>query len=87
MAVWPGSGAHVNYIRRDVRWEDFEYTYHNSQGNRFGYFGNGWTSRDIAAKDGGDLAKEVDFTYYLKQEASIGDGVDLRGYHEAWWEV
>ncbi|OJJ00880.1 hypothetical protein ASPVEDRAFT_127510 [Aspergillus versicolor CBS 583.65] len=87
VAVWPGSGAHVNYIRRDVRWEDFEYTYHNSQGNRFGYFGNGWTSRDVAAKDGGDPAKEVDFTYYLKQEATTGDGVDLRGYHEAWWEV
>lgn len=87
VAVWPGSGAHVNYIRRDVRWEGFEYTYHNSQGNRFGYFGNGWTSRDVAAKDGGEIQTEVGFTDYLKLEASTGEGVDLRGYHEAWWEV
>ncbi|KAL4930354.1 uncharacterized protein BDV17DRAFT_280890 [Aspergillus undulatus] len=41
VAVWPGSGAYVNYIRRDFRWEDFEYTYHNSQRDRFAYFGNG----------------------------------------------
>ncbi|KAL4945618.1 hypothetical protein BDV06DRAFT_209354 [Aspergillus oleicola] len=85
VAVWPGSGAHVNYIRRDVRWEDFEYTYHNKQGNRFGYFGNGWTTRDVAAKEG--RSEEVDFTDYLKEEASNKDGVDLREYHEAWWEI
>ncbi|KAL3470479.1 hypothetical protein BJX99DRAFT_267395 [Aspergillus californicus] len=84
VAVWPGSGAHVNYIRREVRWEDFEYTYHNPQGNRFGYFGNGWTSRDVAAKEG--RGEEVDFTGYLREEASDGT-VDLRGYHEPWWEV
>ncbi|KAL4969803.1 flavin-containing monooxygenase [Aspergillus stella-maris] len=85
VAVWPGSGAHVNYVRRDVRWEDFEYTYHNLQGNRFGYLGNGWTTRDVAAKEG--RSDEVDFTEYLKEEAGDGIGVDLRGYHEAWWEV
>ncbi|KAL3465250.1 hypothetical protein BJX64DRAFT_297621 [Aspergillus heterothallicus] len=89
VAVWPGSGAHVNYIRREVRWEDFEYSYRNKQGNRFGYFGNGWTKRDVRAKvDGAETAaREEDFTYYLKHEAARGQEVDLRGYHEAWWEV
>ncbi|KAL4786506.1 hypothetical protein BJX76DRAFT_355053 [Aspergillus varians] len=87
VAVWPGSGAHVNYIRREVRWEDFEYTYHNRQGNRFGYFGNGWARRDIIAKESPEAAEDIDFTYYLKPEASNGEELDLRGYHEAWWEV
>ncbi|KAL2839123.1 hypothetical protein BJY01DRAFT_257842 [Aspergillus pseudoustus] len=89
VAVWPGSGAHVSYIRREVRWEDFEYTYHNAQGNRFGYFGNGWARRDVAAKvKGGDKAgQEEDFTAYLRAEAAAGEDVDLRGYHERWWEV
>jgi hypothetical protein len=73
-------------VRKEVRWEDFEYTYHNSQGNRFGYFGNGWTERDVRAKEGG-MEGVVDFAYYLKAEASERDGVDLRGYHEDWWEV
>ncbi|KAL2820913.1 hypothetical protein BDW59DRAFT_174364 [Aspergillus cavernicola] len=86
VAVWPGSGAHVNYIRQEVRWEDYEYTYHNSQANRFGYFGNGWTKRDIAAKESVTAADDIDFTYYLKDEAHR-EGVDLRGYHEAWWEA
>lgn len=86
IAVWPGSGAHVNYIRRNVRWEDFEYTYHNKQGNRFGYFGNGWTSKDIKAKEDPNQ-EDLGFTSYLKVEAGTEEGVDLRGYHEAWWEV
>ncbi|KAL4882479.1 hypothetical protein BJY04DRAFT_227120 [Aspergillus karnatakaensis] len=87
VAVWPGSGAHVHYIRKEVRWEDFEYTHHNPQGNRFGYFGNGWTRRDVEAKGTGDRVGEIDFAYYLKQEATEEGGVDLRGYHEQWWEA
>ncbi|KAF9894843.1 hypothetical protein FE257_004464 [Aspergillus nanangensis] len=88
VAVWPGSGSHVNHVRREVRWEDFEYTYHNRQNNRFGYFGNGWTARDVASRDYGDQAQDLsDFTPYLKVEARIEGGVDLRGYHEAWYEV
>ncbi|KAL4865333.1 hypothetical protein BDV12DRAFT_211106 [Aspergillus spectabilis] len=72
VAVWPGSGAHVHYIRKE--------------GNRFGYFGNGWTGRDVRAKEEG-VEGGVDFAYYLKTEASGEMGVDLRGYHEDWWEV
>lgn len=88
VALWPGSGSHVNYVRRDIRWEDFDYTYHNRQGNRFAYFGNGSTVRDIRASQSEDFVKDgIDFTTYLKLEAAIDHGVDLRGYHEAWWEV
>uniref|UniRef100_UPI001FAA85A5 hypothetical protein n=1 Tax=Vibrio cincinnatiensis TaxID=675 RepID=UPI001FAA85A5 len=83
----PGSGKHVDYVRRDVRWEDWEYTYHNKQGNRFGYFGNGWARKDILARDGGEKAGEEDYTPYLKIEAGNGQGPDLRAYHESWWEV
>ena len=92
-AIWPGSGSHANFIRRDVRWEDFEYTYLTAQKNRFAYFGNGCTTNDLRAdrqstddNDDGDRV-ESDFTSYLKVEASTAAGVDLRAYHEAWWEV
>lgn len=88
VALWPGSGSHVNYVRRDVRWEDFDYTYHNRQGNRFAYLGNGRTINDIKASQSEDLVKDgIDFTPYLKVEAASVQGVDLRAYHEAWWEV
>ncbi|KAL4738276.1 hypothetical protein BDV11DRAFT_206119 [Aspergillus similis] len=76
VAVWPGSGKH-----------DWEYTYHNKQGNRFGYFGNGWARKVILARDGGEKAGEEDYTPYLKLEAVNGQGPDLRAYHEGWWEV
>ncbi|RAL12994.1 uncharacterized protein BO97DRAFT_405210 [Aspergillus homomorphus CBS 101889] len=44
-ALFPGSATHLNYLRRDPRWEDWEYTYTNPSGNRFAYFGNKWTTR------------------------------------------
>lgn len=82
--IWPGSGTHLNIVRREVRWEDYEYTYKNRQGNRFAYFGNGWSVKDkIAAEKGEDA---VDFSPYLKKEAVEGT-LDLKGLHEDWWEV
>jgi hypothetical protein len=61
--VWPGSAAHVTIIRRDPRWEDYEYEYLSDSGNRFArYFGNGWTKREQDPK--------ADITSYLK--AAIG---------------
>ncbi|KAF2014038.1 FAD/NAD(P)-binding domain-containing protein [Aaosphaeria arxii CBS 175.79] len=80
--LWPGSASHVNLIRRNPRWEDFEYTYLNRQGNRFGWFGNGWTTKDVLAAEGG--TDNVDLTPWLQADA-LGKGVDLRGYHEEWW--
>lgn len=80
--IWPGSAAHVNAVRRDPRWEDWEYTYHNKQGNRFAWLGNGWTKKDVAAASGD--AGDLDLTPWLKEEAFEGH-VDLRDYHEQWW--
>jgi cation diffusion facilitator CzcD-associated flavoprotein CzcO len=73
--IWPGSAAHVTIVRREPRWEDYEYEYLSSSGNRFAwYFGNGWTKREQ------DL--EADITSYLQVPSSI----DLRQYHESWWK-
>ncbi|KAI9836072.1 MAG: hypothetical protein M1819_001686 [Sarea resinae] len=73
--LWPGSASHVNYVRRDPRWEDYEYTYKTPSGNRFAYFGNGWTRKE--------LEEDADLTPYLK----LPEQIDLRSYHEDWFEV
>lgn len=73
---WPGSAAHLNHVRREPRWEDFEYKYAGANPrNRFGYFGNGWTKKE--------LVEGADLTGYLKKEGDI----DLRIYHETWFDV
>lgn len=72
--VWPGSAAHLTIVRRDPRWEDWEYEYLAEGGNRFlWYFGNGWTRKE---KD-----PESDMTPYLR----LPGEVDLRDIHESWW--
>lgn len=80
--IWPGSGTHAVLSRRDPRWEDFEYTYRNEQGNRFAWLGNGWTVKDVRAAEG---EEDLDFTPYLKTESVMGE-VDLRRVHEEWFE-
>lgn len=71
---WPGSGSHVNHVRRNPRWEDFEYTYDRPE-NRFAYFGNGTTKKEYDA--GSDL------TSYLRLDSAN----DLRDLHERWWDL
>ncbi|KAL5334155.1 hypothetical protein BJX70DRAFT_402858 [Aspergillus crustosus] len=73
--LFPGSAATLNYIRRDPRWEDFEFEYVNPSGNRFGWFGNGWTSRE--------LSEGVDLTPHLQRPEDI----DLKTYLETWVDV
>lgn len=73
--LFPGSAAHANYIRRDPRWEDWEYTYVNPSGNRFAYFGNGWTSRE--------LEPNANLTPHLR----LPQEVDLKSWMEGWWDV
>ncbi|KAL4733923.1 hypothetical protein BDV11DRAFT_213295 [Aspergillus similis] len=73
--LFPASAASLNYIRRDPRWEDFEYEYTNPSGNRFAWIGNGWTSREMAEAD--------DLTPHLKKPQDI----DLRTYLETWVDV
>jgi hypothetical protein len=76
--LWPGSAAHVTMVRRDPRWEDYEYTYlGDGEGkNRFRWqFGNGWTKKEQDPKS--------DMTSYLEP---FEREVDLRSLHEGWWE-
>ncbi|KAA8641282.1 uncharacterized protein ATNIH1004_002022 [Aspergillus tanneri] len=69
------TAAHLNYLRRDPRWEDWEYTYTNPSGNRFAYFGNGWTTRETM--------QNADLTPHVLRPEEI----DLRSYMEGWWDV
>jgi cation diffusion facilitator CzcD-associated flavoprotein CzcO len=73
---WPGSASHANLVRRDPRWEDWEWKLKHESGNRFAWLGNGWTAAETQ-KDG-----EADLTPYLKLPRDI----DLRSYHEEWFE-
>ena len=71
---WPGSATHLNFVRRDPRWEDWEWEVKNPSKNRFAYFGNGWSVNEANG--------EGDLTPYLKRP----DQIDLRSYHEEWFE-
>ncbi|PVH93709.1 FAD/NAD(P)-binding domain-containing protein [Periconia macrospinosa] len=73
--LWPGSAAHQTFVRRDPRWEDWEYERANRV-NRFAYFGNGYTR--------GEIDESSDLTSYLKAPGKEGDFRDL---HESWWDV
>ncbi|KAL2867367.1 flavin-containing monooxygenase [Aspergillus lucknowensis] len=73
--LFPASAAALNYLRRDPRWEDWEYTYTNASGNRFAFLGNGWTRRE--GEEGADL------TPHLRRP----DEIDLRTYLETWADV
>jgi cation diffusion facilitator CzcD-associated flavoprotein CzcO len=84
--IWPGSGTHVNIVRRNVRFEDFEYTYLNESGNRFAWFGNGFSLKDWKVANGEEEPETVGFTNYLKKESVTGE-VDLRAYHELWYDL
>lgn len=75
--LFPGSASAANYIRRDPRWEDYEYTLVNPSGNRFAYWGNGWTIREQNQDPGTDLTPHL----YLPED------VDLRKLNEGWWDV
>ncbi|KAL2814123.1 hypothetical protein BJX63DRAFT_431525 [Aspergillus granulosus] len=76
--LFPASAAALNYLRRDPRWEDWEYEYTNPSGNRFGFIGNGWTGRETRGEEHG-----VDLTPHLKRP----DEIDLRTYLETWADV
>ncbi|KAI4713964.1 hypothetical protein J4E89_001413 [Alternaria sp. Ai002NY15] len=73
--LWPGSAAHFTIARREPRWEDWEYE-REHKGNRFAYFGNGYTEAE--------LDESTDLTSYLK---APGQEVDLRDLHERWWDA
>ncbi|KAK8081185.1 hypothetical protein PG997_009003 [Apiospora hydei] len=69
--LWPGSGAHVETVLREPRWEDWEYTYLNRGGNRLmWYFGNGRTRKEEDPQS--------DMTRYVRDPSEI----DLRTLHD-----
>lgn len=75
--LWPGSSLHVTTIRREPRWEDWDYEYlEEGQGNRFlWYFGKGCgRSEQIEGSD---------ITTYL----DVPEKIDLRDLHEPWYRV
>ncbi|KAH7368214.1 4-hydroxyacetophenone monooxygenase [Plectosphaerella cucumerina] len=74
--LWPGSASLVTILKRNPRWEDWEYEYlPEAGGNPFlWYFGRGCTRKE--------LDPESDVTPYLKR-----DPVDLRDVHESWYSV
>lgn len=87
LANWPGSGLHANIVRKDPRWEDWQYTYRTPSGNRFAYLGNGWTQKDILVNQGVSIeAGGLDLTPYLDVASVTGD-LDLRSYHENSYDV
>ncbi|KAM0544679.1 hypothetical protein ACHAPJ_011740 [Fusarium lateritium] len=71
--AWPGSASHLTFIRRNPRWEDFEYEYVSGSGNRFAFYGNGRTLREADPN--------FDMTSYLKRDPAQ---IDLRDIHESW---
>lgn len=73
--IWPGSAAHLTIVRRDPRWEDWEYERENKV-NRFAYFGNGYTQAETE--------EDSDLTSYLR---APGQEVDLKDVHESWWDT
>ncbi|KAL1896069.1 hypothetical protein Sste5346_004808 [Sporothrix stenoceras] len=74
--LWPGSMAHLAFIRRAPRWEDYEYKYlgdndETGESNRFAwYFGNGWTKKETDP--------EADLVSYLH----IPGTVPLKDLHD-----
>lgn len=69
-AIWPGSRLHYFEVMRDVRWEDFEIVY---QGNRFSYWGNGYTQTEL---EGDNVVWYFDM---LRKELAEGE--------KAFWNV
>lgn len=75
---WPGSALHANLVRREPRWEDWQWKSRSESTNRFSWLGNGWTKKEMRGVGKGD----EDWTPYLK----VPGEVDLRSLHEEWFE-
>jgi cation diffusion facilitator CzcD-associated flavoprotein CzcO len=59
VAMWPGSRLHFFDALKEPRYEDYEIEY--IHGNRFGYFGNGFSAREFNGSD---------MTYYMGSDES-----------------
>lgn len=59
IGLWLGGTLHAIEVLRSPRWEDFEYVYDDTNANRLGWAGNGWTELQLS---GGDIS------YYIEPE-------------------
>ncbi|EXJ79546.1 hypothetical protein A1O3_07825 [Capronia epimyces CBS 606.96] len=75
--AWPGTYHHRAAALRDPRWEDFVFQRRpGASRNRFEYFGDGSTIREVTVRDDKDL------TRYLRE----ADKYDIATVHELWNE-
>jgi hypothetical protein len=61
IALHPGSRIHFFHMLETFRGEDWEYVYDAPSQNRFGYLGNGFSTKE--------LDPEFDSTWYLDEAA------------------
>ncbi|CRL25515.1 Flavin-containing monooxygenase-like [Penicillium camemberti] len=74
-ALWPGSSLHALEALKKVRWED--YNIRSYDGNDFGWFGNGWVSKEQQHQvDSAALIGYLDRTEFV-------DDVDTKGPYDA----
>lgn len=64
VALHPGSRIHFFHMLERFRGEDWEYEWDNARGNRFGYLGNGFSTREVGDEKG-------DLAWYLDEPATI----------------
>jgi len=53
------------------RWEDFDYTYLNS--NSFGWFGNGWTQNELQKDINVDYLNEENIDFPIPQQVVLNE--------------
>ncbi len=53
------------------RWEDYEYSYVNS--NPFGWFGNGWTQNELDKRINVDYLNDENIDFPLSEKAVLND--------------
>ena len=72
-AIWPGSRLHYFEVMKEPRYEDFDIVY---EGNRFSYWGNGYTETELQ-----DDGKENVVWYFDMLERELAKGAG------AFWDV
>jgi hypothetical protein len=72
-----GSSLHAMEVFSHPRWEDFDYTYVNS--NPFGWFGNGWTENEVNKKVDVDYLNDENIDFPLAEKVVVnGNGHSVK---------
>lgn len=64
-----GSSLHAMETLSHPRWEDYDYSYVNS--NPFGWFGNGWTQNELDKKINVDYLNDENIDFPLPEMAMV----------------